>query len=65
MCIDNIKLKSKRLEKCLTQECLAFAIGSSTSVIQKIELGETKSPTICLVKKICDCLGIEIKEVLK
>lgn len=52
----NLKLKTARAEKDMTQGTLAEAVGVSRQTINAIEKGEY-NPTINLCRAICKVLG--------
>ena len=52
----NLKLKTARAEKDMTQAALAEAVGVSRQTINAIEKGEY-NPTINLCRAICKALG--------
>lgn len=51
----NLKLKSARAEKDMTQAALAAAVGVSRQTVNAIEKGEY-NPTINLCRSICKAL---------
>lgn len=53
------KLKELRIEKNLSQQDLAVAIGSQMSLINKLENGHT-NPTFGTVEAIADYFGISL-----
>ena len=52
----NLKLKTARAEKDMTQEALAESVGVSRQTVNAIEKGEY-NPTINLCRSICKVLG--------
>ena len=58
----NLKLKSARAEKDMTQAALAEAVGVSRQTINAIEKGEY-NPTINLCRAICKALGKTLDEL--
>lgn len=57
------KIKSKRIEKNLSQEILSFDANIPRNQIGRIERGEINTSIVTLFK-ICKALEIEIKEIL-
>ena len=58
----NLKLKSARALKDMSQEDLALAVGVSRQTINEIEKGHYK-PTIYLCKAICRALGVTLNDL--
>lgn len=58
----NLKLKSARAERDMTQQALAEAAGVSRQTINAIEKGEY-NPTIRLCLTICHVLGKTLDEL--
>lgn len=58
----NLRLKSARAAKDLSQEELAHAVGVSRQTISAIEKGDY-NPTINLCIKICKVLGRTLDEL--
>lgn len=58
----NLKLKTARAEKDMTQAALAEAVGVSRQTINAIEKGEY-NPTINLCRAICKALGKTLDEL--
>ena len=58
----NLKLKSARAAKDLSQQALADAVGVSRQTISAIEKGDY-NPTINLCIKICKVLGKTLDEL--
>lgn len=58
----NLKLKSARAERDLTQQQLAAAVGVSRQTINAIEKGEY-NPTIRLCRAICRALGRSLDDL--
>lgn len=55
------RVRTLRKEHHLTQEQLAFATGITTAYLGQIERNE-KNPTILVVAKMCDALGIRLSD---
>lgn len=55
------RVRELRLKSHLSQEQLAFAAEITTAYLGQIERNE-KNPTILVVSKICDALGIELSD---
>lgn len=58
------RLKEFRAKKKLTQEDLARKADIPFSTLSKIEAGSIKSPSVFLVKKIAEALGIKIDQLV-
>lgn len=58
------KIKTLRMERCMTQQELAEKIDVSRSMVAQIERGE-RCPTIVLGKDIADAFGIDLRELLE
>lgn len=58
MTIEQIRLKEARLQKEMTQEQVAKALGVSQQAYQKLETGKTTDMRISTVKKICALFDI-------
>ena len=58
----NLKLKSARALKDMSQEDLAKAVGVSRQTINAIEKGDY-NPTINLCISICKVLGVTLNEL--
>ena len=58
----NLKLKSARAAKDLSQQALADLVGVSRQTINAIEKGEY-NPTINLCRSICKVLGKTLDEL--
>lgn len=57
------ELRKAREEAGLTQEQLSFAAGIDRSYISQLE-NDRKSPTVDLLFRICDALGVSASAVL-
>ena len=57
-------LKEYRESKCMTQEILSGLADIDRSHLSKIELG-LRSPTITILYKIADTIGIKTSEILR
>lgn len=55
------RVRTLRKKNRLSQEQLAFASGITTAYLGQIERNE-KNPTILVVAKMCDALGIRLSE---
>lgn len=55
------RVRELRLKNHLSQEQLAFAAEITTAYLGQIERNE-KNPTILVISKICDALGIELSD---
>lgn len=64
MYVNKDKIKNLRKELGLTQENLAYDCDTSSSVIIKIENGESKHPSITTMVNLADALGVNINEIL-
>ena len=62
MYMKNLKLKSARALKDLSQEDLAKAVGVSRQTINAIEKGDY-NPTINLCIAICKALGVTLNDL--
>jgi transcriptional regulator with XRE-family HTH domain len=58
MTIEQIRLKETRIQKEMTQEQVAQALGVSQQAYQKLETGKTTDMRISTVKKICTLFNI-------
>lgn len=58
MTIEQIRLKETRVQKEMTQEQVAQALGVSQQAYQKLETGKTTDMRISTVKKICALFNI-------
>lgn len=58
MTIEQIRLKETRVQKEMTQEQVAQALGVSQQAYQKLETGKTTDMRISTVKKICTLFNI-------
>ena len=58
----NLRMKSARAEKDMTQADLAAAVGATRQTINAIEKGEY-NPTIKLCRAICKALGKTLDEL--
>lgn len=58
MTIEQIRLKETRMQKEMTQEQVAQALGVSQQAYQKLETGKTTDMRISTVKKICVLFNI-------
>lgn len=58
------ELRNARQEADLTQEQLAFAAGVDRTYISQLE-NDHKSPTVDILFRLCDALGIAASELLK
>ena len=57
-------MKKIRTEKNITQEQIAKETGRSQQMVSKIE-SYSGNPTLESLVKYCDCIGINLYEVLK
>ena len=57
------ELLKSRAEAGLTQEQLSFAAGIDRSYISQLE-NNKKSPTVDLLFRICDALGVSPSEII-
>lgn len=55
------RVRKLRMKNQLSQEQLAFAAEITTAYLGQIERNE-KNPTVLVISKICDALGIELSE---
>lgn len=55
------RVRALRKKNHLSQEQLAFAAGITTAYLGQIERNE-KNPTVLVVAKMCDALGIQLAE---
>jgi DNA-binding XRE family transcriptional regulator len=58
-----LKLKLKRIERGLTQDGLAEKAGVSKITIVRYEKNE-RDPRISTVKKLCEVLELDVRELL-
>lgn len=58
------ELRNARQEADLTQEQLAFAAGVDRTYISQLE-NDHKSPTVDILFRLCDTLGIATSELLR
>ena len=58
-----IKIRKARLQKKMTQVVVAQKSGISETYFAQIERGE-KNPTISVISKIIDVLGVSSKDIL-
>lgn len=61
-CMENVKLKIARVEKGLSQQDLADAVGATRQTIGLIEKGKY-NPTVKLCIKICKTLNRSLDEL--
>lgn len=57
------ELRNARQEADLTQEQLAFAAGVDRTYISQLE-NDHKSPTVDVLFRLCDALGVAASELL-
>lgn len=57
------ELRKAREEADLTQEQLSFAAGIDRSYISQLE-NDRKSPTVAILFRICDALGVSPSEII-
>lgn len=57
------KIKELRQKKGLTQEELAFESGVNRTTIVQLENGEEVNVTARTLKKLANCLEVDIKEI--
>ena len=55
------KLRKAREERKMTVSALAKATGFTVSYISRIETGQRKPPTLKIIKKLADVLGLPIE----
>ena len=66
--VDNIigsKIKKLRLKAELTQEGLARKANIPYTTLTKVESGVIKNPSVKVIAKIADALGVSIEDLLK
>ena len=66
--MDNIigsKIKKLRLKAELTQEGLARKANIPYTTLTKVESGVIKNPSVKVIAKIADALGVSIEDLLK
>ena len=66
--VDNIigsRIKKLRLKAELTQEGLARKANIPYTTLTKVESGVIKNPSVKVIAKIADALGVSIEDLLK
>ena len=66
--VDNIigsKIKKLRLKAELTQEGLARKANISYTTLTKVESGVIKNPSVKVIAKIADALGVSMENLVK
>lgn len=58
----NTRIRELCQERSITPNGLSYLCGVSQSTIKSVLNGETKSPKVITVKKICDGLGITLAQ---
>jgi putative transcriptional regulator len=58
-----LKMKLKRVEKGLSQEQLATLAGISKLTVARYEKNE-RDPKISIIKKLCEALELDVRELL-
>ena len=57
------KIKELRLKKGITQEKLAKESGVNRTTVNQLENGEEVNVTAKTLKKIAECLEVEVKDI--
>jgi len=58
------KLKQLRLKKNKSLQDVADSVGASKAHIWDLETGKSKNPSIELLKKLAECFGVSISELV-
>lgn len=62
--MDGEKLKAMRLERGMTQRQVAIACDLTQETIKNLERGHQDNPTLETLKKLADCYGVKVSDLL-